>query len=109
MIVKREVIIENAQPYTAETTALRTTEINYSSVYPADHVVVEERTTIRDAGGNNNPAAFDPDYIEEDLYDPYYYDGDYLGAELQIGFNSYAASLNPETIWISYSGLDMIW
>ncbi len=110
VIVQQQVIVREASPTVAATTAVRAAPVSYAAAgYPPGHIVVEERTTIRAGGENFSAAGFDPEYVYEDQFDPFYYDGDSLDIEFQIGFASYAASLNPESIWISYSGLDRVW
>lgn len=93
-----------------ETTVIQAAPISYATGFPSDYRVVEERTTIRPADiieeEGFNAAEFDPEYIYEDQFDPFYYEGDYLAEELQIGFSSYASSLNAESIWLSYARLD---
>jgi len=53
------------------------------------------------------PFGLDPEYIYNDQFDEFYYRSESINHEFTLGFTSYASSLNPESIWISYIGLDM--
>ncbi len=109
VIVQNEIIIEKAQPIViTNSSTVESSSVSNTSPYPDDHIIVEERTTIRSSPEEIASAGIDPEYIYEDRFDPYYYDGDYLADELRIGFASYADTLNPESIWLSYAGLDLL-
>ena len=111
VVIRQEVIVEQEPAPVTETTVIQAAPISYASGYPSDYMVVEERTTISQVTDTEdfNAAEFDPEYIYEDQFDPFYYDGEMLDEELQIGFSSYASSLNPESIWLSYAQLDVMY
>jgi hypothetical protein len=113
VIIRQEVIVENDQPYEVSTSELQVAPITYSSKYTPDHIVIEEHSIIKEANEQlgyeeYNPIEHDPEYIYDDQFVEYYYEGDYLGDEFTLEFASYASSLNPESIWVSYSRLDLI-
>lgn len=110
VVIRQEVIAEQEPAPVTETTVLQAAPISYAAEYPADYAVVEEHTKISQASDAEefNTAEFDPEYIYEDQFDPFYYDGELLDQELQIVFSSYASSLDPETIWVSYAQLDVM-
>ncbi len=112
VIVRQQVIVEQEPAPVTGTTIIQAAPISYATDYSSGHIVVEERTTIQQVadaqGAEFTPAEFDPEYVYEDQFDPLYYGGDIFADELRLGFSSYAISLNPESIWFSYSGLDLI-
>ncbi|MFO7936603.1 MAG: hypothetical protein R6V06_03235 [Kiritimatiellia bacterium] len=117
VIIEKPVLITEENelaPAESTTTEIQTAPADGTSGYPDNYVVVEERTTIRSASARETEqhsanAGFDPDYIYEDQFDPFYYNGVIPDEEFRIAFSSYASTLNPESIWISYAGLNRIY
>jgi len=111
VVIRREVVVQNVSYPEPVISQIQVKPISYTSKYNPDQIVIEERTVIRENGEQSvytsyTPADADPEYVYDDQYDVFYYAGDDLRAEFTLGFSSYAASLNPESIWVSYAGLD---
>ncbi len=111
VVVRREVVVQNVSYPETVISEIQVKPISYASKYNADQIVIEEHSIIRDSSPQTvyesySPAVADPEYVYDDQFDVFYYEGDDLRYEFTLGFSSYAASLNPESIWISYAGLD---
>ncbi|MDD2599233.1 MAG: hypothetical protein PHO37_08420 [Kiritimatiellae bacterium] len=118
VIIQQEAVVQYERPLEKYTSEVQVQPVTYISQQNPGQIVIEERTTIRDADQPieypaaepeypaDEPVAYNPEYAADDLYDEYFYAGEYMREEFTLIFSSYATSLNPETIWISYAGLD---
>jgi len=111
VIIRQATVVQRERPLETYTSEVQVQPITYISQQNPEQIVIEERTTIKDIDQptkypSGEPVAYTSGYTDDDLYETYFYAGEYMREEFTLEFSSYATSLNPESIWISYAGLD---